>query len=268
MDLIRTLGIGCLLLLASGFWGSSLSAQQPEGVEIQGRVIDNVTGEPVPGATVVALDSYGDRMARRITDQAGEFSLLVQHRAAVRLRAGRLGYQDVTTPFLHFEGRDFFVVQLLLDVDAVLLAPLEVVAHGTRLFRSPTFSEFDLRARSGFGSYFTRADIERIQPGRVTDLLQQIPGVHLQSRGRGARRTVSMGRTTMGPGGGGCPVQIFVDGRLITRAGAGEISVDDLVVPQAVEGIEVYRGLSTVPPEFLNPDARCGVIGIWTRRGG
>ena len=36
-----------------------------------------------------------------------------------------------------------------------------------------------------------------------------------------------------------------------------------VVVPWAV-----LVFLATVPPEFLNPDADCGVIAIWTRRGG
>jgi hypothetical protein len=33
-----------------------------------------------------------------------------------------------------------------------------------------------------------------------------------------------------------------------------------------VEAIEVFKGLGSVPPEFLNVYARCGVIAIWTRR--
>lgn len=77
-----------------------------------------------------------------------------------------------------------------------------------------------------------------------------------------------MARSPVGTGGGPCPVQIFLDGRLITRGAVMEVPVDDLVTPEAVEGIEVYRGLSTVPPEFLTPNSRCGVVAIWTRRGG
>jgi hypothetical protein len=46
----------------------------------------------------------------------------------------------------------------------------------------------------------------------------------------------------------------------------GDIQVDDLVSPLDVEAVEVFRGLSSVPPEFLTPEARCGVIAIWTRR--
>ena len=73
-----------------------------------------------------------------------------------------------------------------------------------------------------------------------------------------------------------CATQIFVDGFLVNRRmvqpngtqGPEDIRIDDVVSPASVEGIEVYRGLSTVPAEFLNPDAACGVIAIWTKRGG
>jgi hypothetical protein len=259
--------IAAALLLCDG---EGLSAQiLPPPIEIQGRVVDDLTGEPVPGATVVILDTYGDRLARRITDDAGEFSAQIRHRAAVRIRAGRLGYQDVTTPVLPFDGRYYFMLEIRLHVDAVLLAPMEVVAHGERMTRSPTFSEFDRRVATGFGSYFTRTDIEAIRPVLVTDLLQRIPGLRLEGSGRAGRRTVHMARSGgVGQGGGDCPVQIFVDGRIMSRAGGGTVAIDDLVSPEVVEGIEVYRGLSTVPPEFLAPNSQCGVVAIWTRRGG
>ena len=42
--------------------------------------------------------------------------------------------------------------------------------------------------------------------------------------------------------------------------------VDELVQPMDVEVIEVFRGLGSIPPEFLTPQARCGVIAIWTKR--
>jgi outer membrane receptor for ferrienterochelin and colicin len=92
-----------------------------------------------------------------------------------------------------------------------------------------------------------------------------VPGVHLRSSGRGLRREVYMGRT-----GDYCPAQIFVDGFLLNGrsrlTGDTEFTIDDAVSPASIEGIEVYRGLSSVPAEFLNPDSRCGVVVVWTRR--
>ena len=262
-------------ILVAGSLHDPLAAQAPPPVQVHGRVVDHQTMEPIDGATVTLLDSYGQPLGRRSTDEAGSFQFEVRNRAAARLRAGRIGYRDVTTPLVHFDGRTFFSVEIHLDVEAVLLAPLEIVARSAPR-RSPVFSGFDLRARTGMGSYITRRDIEDRGPTLVTDLLAHLPGVRLEGGGRGNRRTVTMARTTLGPGGGACPVQVFLDGTLVTprpspgiQAGRVDTNVyiDDLVAPSAVEGIEVYRGAATVPPEFMNPNSRCGVVAIWTRRG-
>ena len=256
------------MVAASCLASASLLGQSTGTVEIRGRVLDARTSEPVPGATVLVLDSYGDPLARRVTGDLGDFEAEVRRRAGVRLQAGRIGYRTVQTPFLDFGGHHYFVVDVRLDVEAVLLAPLEVVARASRLERSHLFEGLDHRRQLGFGSFFTRADIETIRPQRVTDLLQRIPGVHLSGSGAGHRRIVTMTRTPVGRGGGVCPVQIFMDGMLVTRAGAGDVSVDELVTPEVLEGIEVYKGLASVPAEFRNSNSHCGVVALWTRRGG
>lgn len=276
MSWIKT-GLVCLSsLLLLGFLDDPLTAQELPPVQIHGRVVDNQTEDPIPGATVFLSDSYGVQLARRVTDDDGAFTFEVRHRAAARLRSARIGYREATTPLLQFDGRHFFSVVIRLDVDAVLLAPLEIVARSAPR-RSAVFSDFDFRVRRGMGSYVTRDEIQRLQPSFVTDLLARFPGVHLEGSGRGSQRIVSMGRASLGPGGGGCPVQIFLDGNLVNpRSGAAvqagqfdaNVYIDELVVPSVVEGIEVYRGTSTIPADFMNPNSRCGVVAIWTRRGG
>ena len=36
---------------------------------------------------------------------------------------------------------------------------------------------------------------------------------------------------------------------------------------EAIEAVEVFRGVSEMPPEFAAPDLRCGAVAIWMRRG-
>lgn len=56
-------------------------------------------------------------------------------------------------------------------------------------------------------------------------------------------------------------------------AGSGmkrpEISLDDVVMPEDVEAVEVYRRGLEVPAKFggTSISTQCGVIVIWTRRG-
>jgi hypothetical protein len=40
------------------------------------------------------------------------------------------------------------------------------------------------------------------------------------------------------------------------------------VVSMDVEAIEVYKGPASIPAQFIDSDTQCGVILIWTKRGG
>lgn len=256
-------------LLAAIFlllWATVADAQ----VHLHGRVIEDASEQPIVNATVVLQDARGRRLARQITDELGQFSFVVSGNGPVRLQAERIGYQRATTPVLHFDGYTIYHLEIRLDIAAILLAPLEVVAR-SRSGVSPTLAGFDRRRRSGIGWYMTREEIERRKPNMVTDILAMVPGVWLQSSGGGSRRTVYMSRRN-------CPAQIFIDGFHINRSvpmpGGRSLStteafpIDDMVRPGSVEGIEVYQGLSRVPAEFLTPESACGVVAIWTRRDG
>ena len=39
----------------------------------------------------------------------------------------------------------------------------------------------------------------------------------------------------------------------------------DEVRPEDVEGLEIYRGAASLPPEFNKGSAMCGAVVIWTR---
>lgn len=239
-------------------------------VRIVGTVTDEQTGDGIAGVDLVLRRTNGRHLRTLATDDAGQFQVVISRADAIRIQARRLGYRETTTPVLYFDGHEFFQVEIRMDPDAILLAPLEVVARsGTG--RSPVLADFRQRLHLGTGHYFTRLDIERRKPAYVSDLLAEVPGVMVISTGRGTQRTVQMARSGAVRE---CPVQIYLDGLLVTRPEprvGGMISevfsVDDIVAPGSVEGIEVYRGLSTVPPQFYNTEAHCGVIAIWTRRG-
>lgn len=238
-------------------------------VTLVGRVIDDITEYPLSYADVRILAPDGSVLHRIQTDEQGTFEAEVRRLSAVRIRAGRFGYTTNTTPLLHFDGRTFFQVEVRLDPDTILLAPLEVIAW-SEIPDDAVLEGFKRRVETGLGLYITRDVVEARNPNYVTDLLREIPGLQVVGSGTGTRPVVRMTRASSRE----CATQIFVDGFLINKreAGAGsrplDYRIDDVVLPSSVEGIEVYRGLSTVPPEFLNPDAECGVIAIWTRRGG
>jgi hypothetical protein len=235
-------------------------------VLVTGRVIGEDGGIPVTRALVRVMHPNGRVLQRTETDDSGKFEFTVQRISAMRLNVQRQGYKTTTTPLLRFDHRTYFQLEVRLDTEAVLLAPLEVLAW-SEMDPSAFLDNFRRRVRSGLGIYITRSQIEEHRPMHVSDLLRTVPGVQLEATGAGTRPRVTFGRAS----GSDCATQIFVDGFLVNRGGPGgvnDIRLDDVVSPGAVEGIEIYRGLSTVPAEFLNADAGCGVIAVWTRRGG
>jgi hypothetical protein len=258
--MVRSILFACWLLACAA---SPARAQ----LVLSGRVVDEVSGLPVEGARVVLLDKDESQLAIGHTNRRGVFDFPVTRKvvdAAILLRVDRLGYEE---RLLVLVGRrqEISALEIRLNPVSIALDPLEVVGRSS----SPVLEAFEQRRATGGGRYFTRADVERLQPLYITDLLATLPGVHFLSSGRGSRRVISFGHA---PGRPECPAQIFVDGLPVNRrpahsaAGIDAISIDDVVTPNVVEGIEVYRGLATVPPEFLSPDAVCGVVAIWTRR--
>lgn len=257
-----------ILALVLGCLAVSTTAAAQEHVRVMGRVVEAQSGTPISGVRLTFRNQQDRFLRSATTDDAGHFEVLLQRTQAVKILATRIGYQNNATPLLHFDGHQFYQLEIRLDPDALLLAPLEVIARGGA-DRSPVLANYHRRLESGTGYYITRSDVETRNAMFVTDLLREVPGLVLSSSGGGSRRTVQMSRT-----GRDCPVQIYVDGLLLTRSvqtGNGPSSdvfvIDDVVSPGAIEGIEVYRGLSTVPAEFLGPGASCGVVAIWTRRG-
>lgn len=235
-------------------------------VHLYGRVIEDGSQQAIAGATVELQTTRGRRIARQVTNDDGEFRFVVTGSSPVRLQAERIGYRRATTPLLEFTDYTLYSVEVRLGVAAVPLAPLEVVGR-SRSSVSPTLAGFELRRLSGPGWFMTREEIERRKPNSVTSILAMAPGVSIR------RRIVYMSRA------GTCPAQIYVDGFHINRTLGSPPSrrgpsttemfpIDDMVQPGSVEGIEVYQGLSRVPAEFLTPQAVCGVVAIWTRRGG
>src|SRR5262249_26101003 len=112
----------------------------------------------------------------------------------------------------------------------------------------------------GFGHFVTREQIEARNPSNLSDLMRLIPGTRLTQSRVGGTSTLRFNRATMGPGRD-CPPQYWVDG-----IKSWALNIDD-IRPQDVEGIELYSGPSSLPPQFNTKEGStvCGVVLIWTR---
>ncbi|QXI43121.1 TonB-dependent receptor [Pseudomonas wayambapalatensis] len=112
-------------------------------------------------------------------------------------------------------------------------------------------------ATSAANSVFTRADIDRLQPSSVTDLLTRVPGVQVAATGgRGSLPGIFIRGTKAAQS------LVLVDGVRIANATSGDSGLQFLDVDQ-IERVEVLRGSRSA---VYGSDAIGGVIQIFTRR--
>ena len=225
------------------------------GQVLHGRLIDEVTEAGVVGAAMMLLDGDSARVvAATVTDSVGYFSVAASEAGAFRLRAERIGYPTTVSTPLNVRSGDTIQVEFRISAGAVLLDP--VVVTGRRRRPPPMIAEFYQRAeRSIFGTFITRDEVERLHPGRVMDLLRRVPGLQIVPLRFGGSSAVLMR--------GGCRPLVVIDGMQLRDVR----SIDDLVQPLELEGLEVYRSFAEVPVEYGGLRDPCGAILIWTRRG-
>lgn len=217
-------------------------------------------GTPVAFARVSVVGSS----QTALTNLAGGFELpLPPGSFLVHVRA--IGYEVslVTVDILAGKTSNVRAVLVLVPVG---LAAVEVIG-----LRQPEhwLQGFEERRSRSEGHFFDRQDIARMQSRVITDVLRRVPGVHVQPvRGPyGSGEMVRMSRMSGVSGGRPCPVLYYVNGHMLPVT--GDVPINDLVSMEDVVALEVYSGVSQIPPEFnaTQHNARCGVIVIWTAVG-
>ncbi len=245
---------------------AAAAAPAPAAVPLQrgitGRLVDDRTGQPVPSARITLMTAREQRVSTVNTDSAGAFHLGVSHAGGYVLRAEPTGYRRTQSSVLTITARDTVQVELRVATDAVVLAPLTVVAGAERMLRDHQLAGFDFRRRSQpFGKYMDREQIQALNPFNATDALQQVPTVRVA--GGGYNQTLWL-PARMEPGAELCQPNVYVDGVLIRGLGP-TLSVNELARGSSLAGLEVYTSPITAPGEFPPlENIKCGVIVIWT----
>ncbi|MCU0648593.1 MAG: Plug and carboxypeptidase regulatory-like domain-containing protein [Gemmatimonadaceae bacterium] len=217
-------------------------------------IVLNAQGAPIANAIVAAGRDTSTR-----TDARGQFALQWTGHPANDLVIRALGMQALTLPADEFAAPPR-AMAVTLDEAGRRLADVNVRAAG----RSPQwFDEFESRRKAGFGSFVTRAEIDRRNPSQTWQMLFGVPGLQVDTQ-NGRPRALYPGSLS------GCEPTYWVDGVLFPDVPGnprppGPLS---LIPPTEVEAMEVYPRASGVPSEFRGTQSACGVIVIWTRKGG
>ncbi len=230
----------CIFLLVPT---AALAQEEGEPANVLGRVLHSESRAALPDAVIeipgLELSATSDETGRFFFRNipAGEHVLIVHY----------LGYVDTTLVALTPNELNQIEIAINLRIVPVPDLLVEVAA-----LQAPSkLTAFNRRRGEGSGHFITRQEILERDPLRTSDMLRRVPGLRLGRSGGGTSLMRIRGRN--------CQISYFIDG---IRAPGYNI---DNVMPQAVAGIEIYKGTATVPPEFRGALTPCAVIVLWTR---
>ncbi len=246
------LALGTALLLV--FVPGPARAQTVGGV-----VLEDSTRMPIGGADVSVLSEAGDAGRAVTTDSLGAFHIKLDSASTIRLRVSHPSYRPFTSDTVEVDKGEAVTVELHLGRDAIALKPLVVTARVDA--RVQAFHERVAKG-TGFGHFITRADIDRRPGARVTDLLRFMPGVRIVQTA--PCNGCSMQDVVYLRGGSGvCSPTVLIDGLQVKQDAV--FTLDSYLMPDMLEGAEIYVDPSGLPASLGVTTNPCGVIAFWTR---
>ena len=236
---------------------SARLAAQESGT-LRGTVVTSEK-KPLPQARISVV---GTPLAA-VADTDGAFHIVALPIGSQSIEVKLLGYATTLVPVQIEAGRDASM-QVALTAIPVELRTVKVTADPPVL---PEMRRFAERRARGSGTFFTRADIDRMEARLFTDILRRVPGMQIETLDGvfGPTYSVQTSRNLGTNGGHSCQMQFYVNGVPFTSV--GELAINHFVSPGEVAAVEVYSGASQTPPEYNSSmyNARCGVVLIWTR---
>ncbi|HEY2067394.1 MAG TPA: TonB-dependent receptor, partial [Gemmatimonadaceae bacterium] len=204
-------------------------------------VVRSATGQPLADAQVRVIDAAA---ATTRTDSLGRFGLSGLPAGTQLLDVRRLGYLITQVPVALRDGEG--TTQNVTLARIVSLDSIRVLAQRTR------YREFENHVRAGaFGKFLSAADLEKRPVLETSDYLRDA-GFYVQGDGLDAKVVSPRSMASLhGP----CAANVVIDGM--------QHQDINLVRPQDVGAMEIYRGSAGAPVEY---DSACGVIVIWTKR--
>jgi hypothetical protein len=223
------------------------------------RVLDQVTGRPVPNARV---DVPGVRMPGRTGhDGTVQFDAVPVGNRIVTV--SRLGYSP-TRQAVDFDAGSAVAHTFSLQPEAVSVTGVSVRADR----RDPALDRigFYERLHMGGGSYLSADRIFDIRPSRTLDLFRHVRGFAVNYDRRGnpylttTRGASGFARQCTSP-------LVYVDGMKLGGRGGDVTDAIGAIEPEDIAAIEAYAGPASIPAQYNPTGSACGAVLIWMRHG-
>ncbi len=226
---------------------------------ITGKIVDNVTGEELPGANVYIVELEKGASS----DINGDFTISAVPNGTYNVRVTYIGYlrQDLTVTVSGETNLDLF-----LEEDIAGLEEIIVTGQGQAIDKKRLSTTVDV---------ITAKDLEKIPAQRLDQVLQaNLPNSQVRlSSGQPGTSSLIRGRGVNSALTSTTPV-VYIDGvrvdntngsnRAIGTGGAQSSALADIPI-ENIERIEVIKGGAATT--LYGADAANGVIQIFTKKG-
>jgi len=239
------------------------------GQVVVGDVSDAGNGGAIEGVRLELIDVDGRVVASTDSDPLGRFVLMPERAGRYSVFAERLGYTSVRSGVFGVMEGSPVVVELQLDVEAIPLSPVVVLAGGQ--IRSAAMAGFEQRRNDPTlgGHFLDAADIRARPMATPTQLLRQLPSVHLyqvmtQDNPTGMDRSLIYlsGSGAISLISGMCLAQVYINGVPARQTQDGDFTIDDYLDGVPIAGIELYPRASAAPFQYRGT-GECGVVLFW-----
>jgi len=251
----RGLAAAAAFAILAALAGAAPAAAQSGAAELV-ITVRGADGYALPNARVT-LDGAA---ARPRGERDGRFQVGGLAGGTHVLGVTALGYKQARMD-VELAAGEVSRVAVTLQVAPLALETLDVEAADAL---PPPLRDFYRRRSRGEGHFFTRQQIEVMQPRVLTDVLRRVPGLQINNHSGpfGTSQTAQTGRSS---GPRSCTIQYYVNG--IPFPVAPDIGINTFIRPDEVAGVEVYSGSAQIPAQFNSSqsNSRCGVVAIWTR---
>jgi len=221
---------------------------------VRGVVVDASSRLAIPAATIELRVERDSVQLRTTSDSVGQFVLTLPRAGHFTIQAKRIGFLVAVPTAFRIDANQVLTIEMRLDSRAVPLEPVAVTARGNNWL-----SDFERRRSGAFGRFLTREDIEARGAQQTTGLFRTTPGFVIQRTRRGGPRAQLLMRGTTGL----CQPAVWIDDVYVPLS--EQVTLDDILVPQTIDGVEIYNSIAAAPTQYRI--GSCGVIVFWTRHG-
>lgn len=253
---MRGRGLAVLMSGMVWYWAPAVG-QTPATGSISGKVVDSLK-RPLQGAELTIASSRH----RAVTDSLGRFALPGLLPGITVVQAKLFGYRSLFFQIEVEAGQDKAGL-IGLEREPTQLPEITVIGKNgkpAKYSKTMKFDEYFRRKLEMKGVFLSREDIERTHPQYFLEVLTFVPGVRVSVGAAGALGQTSaiFPRCNTPP-----KVAVYIDGKRVGSPGKLDDEVNS-IDPNDVELVEIYRGVSEIPPEFQDNDS-CAVVAVWLR---